>query len=228
MATFTFDHVSRNLIIGNSALYLAGDDLVTRDLVVSKSDLGGEITARAYALDSKNLVLSGGPHTGRFSQQTLLHNSRLLVEQRSTLNSIVAGSVLFPEIVPSQIQFKPAKYVITEHYVQTGELELQLWTDSNTGATLELDYFSISDTTGETVMSLWDSVCGTHKFLRIPQTVLAGVKSELAEYMVKGGEKSKWFFADPPKWNGRLRGYGDLKITLVSKITTLMIGEFYT
>lgn len=225
MTTYTFNHTSRNLVVGNSSLYLAGDDLVTRNLVILESDLGGRANVKAYSLNPKNLLLANVPHIGKFSQRTFTNSSRMLIEERSTLKGILTGSALFPEIVPSQVQFKPARYIFTKHYVQSGELELHLWADSNAGATLQLDYSNVTDTTAETVMSLWDSVYGTYKFLRLPRAVLAGVKQELAEYMLKGGDKAKWFFAEAPKWDGRLKGYGDLKVTLVSKITTLPTGE---
>jgi hypothetical protein len=221
MTVHIFTHISRGLIVDNSSLYIEGDDLVTRDLVILKSNLEGRVTVKTYSLNSSNLLLVNVPHTGRFSRQTFAHGSRMLVEERSTLKGILTGSALFPEIVPSQVQFKPAKYIITEHYAQSGEVELQLWADSNAGATLQLDYSNISDTTAETVMSLWDSVYGTYKFLRIPMAVLSGVKQELAEYMLKGGDKAKWFFAEAPKWEGRLKGYGDLKVALVSKTPNL-------
>jgi len=225
MTIYSISHDSRNLVIGNSYLYLEGDDLDSRNLLISKSNLEGRITARTYDLNSRSLTLTGVAHIGRLSRQTLIHASRSLIIQRSTLIGVLTGSALFPEIVPSQIQFKPARYVITEHYAQSGDLELQLWTDSSAGATLQLDYSNISDTAAETVMALWDSLYGTYKYVRIPQTVLAGVRQELVEYMLKGGSNSRWFFADAPKWNGKLKGYGDLKVMLISKISTLALND---
>jgi hypothetical protein len=133
----------------------------------------------------------------------------------------LTGFKLFPEVVPAQVRFIPPKYVITEHKAQAGDLEVHLWADSNSGASLQLSYTNIPDSVAETIMSLWDSVYGTYMFLRIPATVLAGVQQQLAEYMLRGGKGAKWFFAEAPQWEGRIKGYGDLKVAFVSKISTL-------
>lgn len=220
MANYTFTHASRNLVVNRNPLYLAGDDLVSRDLVVSRVDSQGRTDVKSYGHTSRNLLLARIPHIGRFSNRTLTHTSRNLIIERSILKGAVTGFALFPEIVPSQVQYRPAKYMVTEHRAQAGAMELHLWTDSNAGATLQLDYINIPDTTAETVMSVWDTVYGTYKSLRIPRSVLAGVEQELAEYMLRGGNKARWFFAEVPKWEGRIKGYGDLRIALVSKITS--------
>jgi hypothetical protein len=54
---------------------------------------------------------------------------------------------------------------------------------------------------------------------------LNGVQQQLVEYMLKGGNQAKWFFSEVPKWEGRIKGYGDLKVSLVSKVNTLATVE---
>ena len=225
MTTYTFTHVSRSLTIESSALYLLGDNLVARDLVLARVNIEGRTSTKTYGLTSRNLFLANVPHTARNSSPTFTHASRELIIERSVLNGIVTGTGIFPEIVPSQVQFTPPRHIITEHLAQSGETELHLWADSSAEASLQLDYSNISDTTAETVLSLWDSLYGTFKILRIPRNVLSGVKQELAEYMLRGGDKANWFFAEVPKWEGRIKGYGDLKVNLVAKISTVTTAQ---
>lgn len=223
MTTYTFTHTSRAFIIENSYLYLAGDALVSKDLIIQKSNLGGSVSVKSYKLITRNLLLAGALHTGRFSKQTFQHTSSPLILQRSVVRGKLIGTVLFPEIVPSQIQFKAPKYIVTEHYAQSGEVELQLWADSSSDASLQLDYSNVSDGVAETVMAVWDSVYGTYKSLRIPRTVLVGIDQALAEYILRAGYESRWFFAKVPEWEGRLKGYGDLKVSLIAKIDTVTV-----
>jgi hypothetical protein len=196
MTTYTFTHNTLNLDIGNSPLIQTGDELTSRNLVLARVASEGRISARSYELISRNLLLANVPHTGRFSNQTFTHNSRNLVIERTVLGGTIQGTKLFPEIVPSALQFKPAKYMVTEHMAQSGEVEAHLWADSPSGASLQLDYNNISDTAAETIKALWDSVNGTHMHVGIPEVVLAGVGQQFAQYMAKGGNMAKWFFTE--------------------------------
>jgi len=218
MAIYTFTHASQNLVIGRSSLYLMGSDLVTRDLVISRVFIQGRVSVKSYSLLSEELRLARVPSVGRFSKLTFTHTSRNLVLERSTLGGTITSSKFFPEIVPTALQFKPPRYVVTEHPAQSGEIEHHLWADSKGGASLQLDYTNISDSTAETIMALWDSVNGTYGSLIIPDAVLAGVAQQLATYMLTGGSYIKWFFAEVPKWQGRIKGYGDMKVSLVPNI----------
>jgi hypothetical protein len=47
--------------------------------------------------------------------------------------------------------------------------------------------------------------------------MLTGVNQQLAVYMLTGGKNSQWFFAEVPKWVGKIKGYGDLNVMLVSQ-----------
>jgi hypothetical protein len=82
---------------------------------------------------------------------------------------------------------------------------------------LTLDYINLADTVAEQILALWDALYGTYKSLRIPITMLTGVNQQLAAYMLTGGKNSQWFFAEVPKWVGKIKGYGDLNVMLVSQ-----------
>jgi hypothetical protein len=137
------------------------------------------------------------------------------------LGGALSGTLLYPSTIPTQVQFKTPKYPVTEHPAQSGEIELQLWSDSNTNAKLTLDYTNLSDTLAEEILALWDDLYGTYKSLSIPITMLTGVNQQLAIYMLTGGRNSQWFFAEVPKWVGKIKGYGDLNVMLVSQPVTL-------
>ena len=174
MATYTFTHDSRNLVIELSSLVLAGDDLATRNLVIARVSSQGGVSVRNYNLLSNQLLLARVPSIGRFSNQTFTHNSTNLIFAKTVHNGTITSSKFFPEIVPTAVQFKPSKYVVTEHPAQSGEVENHIWTDSKAGASLQLDYTNISDATGERILALWDAVSGTYGSLSIPAAVLAG------------------------------------------------------
>jgi hypothetical protein len=163
------------------------------------------------------LTLERIAHIGRFTSKTQKHTSRDLVIDRVVLGGTLSGTLLYPSAIPTQVQFKPPKYPVTEHPTQSGEVEVQLWSDSNTNATLTLDYTNLSDTVAEQILALWDALYGTYKSLRIPIATLAGVNQQLAVYMLTGGKNSQWFFAEVPKWVGKIKGYGDLNVILVSQ-----------
>jgi hypothetical protein len=218
MTIYTFTHANRNLVIGRSSLYLIGDDLATRDLVLSRVSSQGRVSVKSYKLISRDLILASVPSIGRFSNRILTHTSRNLVLERSTLGGTVLSTKLFPDIVPTALQFKPPRYVVTEHLAQSGEVEKHLWADSKAGASLQLDYTNTPDATAERIMALWDSTYGASGNLSIPDTVLAGVGQQLTAYMLTGGSGAKWFFAEAPKWQGTVKGYGDMKVSLISKL----------
>jgi hypothetical protein len=220
MATYSFTHDSQNLVIGLSSLILAGDELTSRNLVLARVNSQGSISVRNYNLLSNRLLLASVPSIGRFSNQTFTHNSTNLVFAKTVHNGTITSSKFFPEIVPTAVQFKPSKYVVTEHPAQSGEVETHLWADSKAGASLQLDYINIADATAERILALWDAVSGTYGSLSIPVAVLAGVEQELKGYMLTGGSNTKWFFAEVPKWQGRIKGYGDMKVSLVSRIVS--------
>jgi hypothetical protein len=167
------------------------------------------------------LTLERIAHIGRFTSKTQKHTSRDLVIDRVVLGGTLSGTLLYPSAIPTQVQFKPPKYPVTEHPAQSGEVEVQLWSDSNTNATLTLDYINLSDTVAEQILALWDALYGTYKSLRIPITMLTGVNQQLAVYILTGGKNSQWFFAEVPKWVGKIQGYGDLKVMLISQPVTL-------
>jgi hypothetical protein len=221
MTVYTFTYASRNLIIGRSSLYLTGDDLATRDLVYSRVDSQGRVSTKSYSLVSKNLLLANVPSVGRLSNQTFSHTSRSLVLERAVLGGVVSSARQFPEVVPTTLQYKPSKHVVTEHPAQSGEVESHIWSDSKAGASLQLEYINISDTVAERFMALWDSVSGTYGSLRLSNKVLSGVKQELVTQILQNKDSLKWFFAKVPEWQGRVKGYGDLKISLVSSIVSV-------
>lgn len=214
------DLVSRSLLVGRTGLsltYTNDSSLNSRNLVISRNPSDGLIVSRAYPLSSRVLTLERIAHIGRFTSKTQKHTSRNLVIDRVVLGGTLSGTLLYPSAIPTQVQFKPPKYPVTEHPTQSGEVEVQLWSDSNTNATLTLDYTNLSDAIAEQILALWDALYGTYKSLRVPIAMLTGVNQQLAVYMLAGGKNSQWFFAEVPKWVGKIKGYGDLNVILVSQ-----------
>jgi len=196
--------------------------LPSRELVIAKTTLAGGVTQRSYALQSRSLILEKTTLGGRFTTRIYSHQSREMIIARTSLKSRVISGVLFPEIVPSEVQFSPPKHMVSEHIMQTGEVEVHLWADSNSGAVLDLDYTNISDAQAELVMKVYDSAYEAGKHTILPLAMLTGINTSLASYMLQGGKNARWYFTSVPSWIPSVKGYGKLKVTFTSRC--LMLG----
>jgi hypothetical protein len=195
--------------------------LTSRNLVIAKTALTGGVTQRSYALPSRGLILAKTTLGGRYTTRVYSHQSRGLVIARTTLNSKVFGGVVFSQLLPAEVQFSPPKHMVSEHIMQSGEVEMHLWADSNSGATLDLSYINISDAQAELILKAYDLAYEASKNVILPLAMLTGINTDLATYMLRGGKNAIWYFTSVPSWTPSIKGYGKLRVSFISRCLTI-------
>jgi hypothetical protein len=84
-----------------------------------------------------------------------------------------------------------------------------------------LEYANIPDFRAELFFAAWDAAYGIVKRVQLPAGLLQGFDLNLTAYVTGTGANTTWHFAEPPKWDHSIPGYGTLQVVFESRFPML-------
>lgn len=135
---------------------------------------------------------------------------------------------IFPNIVPTEREYIPSSYSITQSRAQDGAIIQRVWASQPAGGTLRLTFTNVSDADAYTLSRAWDATKGISLGVILPDQYFEGLKPALKAKLDLSGTPLKWSLTGPPSINSvipgvstvqmefRARGYGSAYIPTVT------------
>lgn len=129
--------------------------------------------------------------------------------------------VAFPNLKPTERDYRPPSYAVTGTRSQSGVVSKRLWGSLPGDAELRLGFRVISTDRAADLVEAWDATKGGIDFLILPSSILSGVGPRLAQVILPSSGPLRWTFAEPPAigfigpvWSSaQVRLVGELRLT---------------
>lgn len=130
----------------------------------------------------------------------------------------------FPELTPTSRQFSPGTYPQRTYRTLSGVLARRTFGDTAFGATLDLEYRNIPDTSVNLILDHYHSQTSQNARFKLSNNVTAGMSNDVRDEVRGYGGASadrkglRWEYAEPPSVDSVRPGIYNVRVRLAGEI----------
>lgn len=124
----------------------------------------------------------------------------------------------FPSLTPTSRSFKPGVYPQKQYRALSGAVVKRTYGNSPYGATLQLEYRNIPDSSATTLVDHYRNQTAANQRFLLSANVIAGMTGNLGQRANASLDNLRWEYGEPPEVSTVRPGFSTVRISLIGEI----------